>query len=143
MNKKISQKLGMPRETRGTTRETRGSPIPGALNGINKCTSRYIRKIGIIITIIVSPQTTQPKVIFFKYREMSNQNTMAVFSKLCPKIILHFWLLIFHWTNVVCMSSSDLLIWRNFEFWSRNICYCLLSAEKKRVWLVNVFLLDQ
>ena len=98
----------MPRETRGTTRgtargtarETRGFPIPGALNGINKCTSRYIRKISIIITIIVSPQTTQPKVIFFKYREMSNQNTMAVFSKLFPKIILHFWLLILHCTEV-------------------------------------------
>ena len=47
--------------------------------------------------------------------------------------------------NVVCMSSGDLLIWRNFEFWSTNICYRLLLApqnqfktEKKRVWLVNV-----
>ena len=39
------------------------------------------------------------------------------------------------------MSSGDLLIWWNFEFWSTNICYFLLSAEKKRVWLVNVFLL--
>jgi hypothetical protein len=38
------------------------------------------------------------------------------------------------WLNVVCMSSSDLLIWRNFEFWSTNICYCLLSAEKKFDW---------
>ena len=44
------------------------------------------------------------------------------------------------------MASGDLLKWRNFEFWSTNICYCLLSApqnqfktEKKRVWLVNVF----
>ena len=43
--------------------------------------------------------------------------------------------------NVLGMSSGDLLIWRNFEFWSTNICYCLLLAEKKRVWLVNIFLL--
>jgi hypothetical protein len=49
-------------------------------------------------------------------------------------------------TYVLDISSGDLLIWRNFEFWSTNICYCLLSApqnqfktEKKRVWLVNVF----
>ena len=41
--------------------------------------------------------------------------------------------------NVLCMLSGELLIWRNFEFWSRNICYCLLSTEKKRVWLVKVF----
>ena len=48
--------------------------------------------------------------------------------------------------NVVCMSYGDLLIWLNPEFWSANICYCLLSAlqnqlntEKKRVWLVNHF----
>ena len=37
------------------------------------------------------------------------------------------------------MNSGDLPIWRNFEFWSTNICYCLLSAEKKRVWLVKNF----
>ena len=40
--------------------------------------------------------------------------------------------------NVVCMSSDDLLIWWNFEFWSTNICYCLLLPEKK-LWLVNFF----
>ena len=51
--------------------------------------------------------------------------------------------------NVIGISSGDLLIWRNFEIWSTNICYCLLSSsqnqfntEKKRAWLVNVFLLD-
>ena len=47
---------------------------------------------------------------------------------------------------VICMSSGDLLNWRNIEFWSTNFCYCLLSGpqnqfktDKKRVWLVNVF----
>ena len=44
--------------------------------------------------------------------------------------------------NVICMSSGDLLIWRNFEVCT-NICYCLLSAEKKTVKLFNGFLLDQ
>ena len=39
--------------------------------------------------------------------------------------------------HVLGISSGDLLISRKFKFWSTNICYCLLSAEKKRVWLVN------
>ena len=43
--------------------------------------------------------------------------------------------------NVLCMSSDDLLIWWNFEFWSTNICYCLLLPEKKCDW--STFLLDQ
>ena len=59
-------------------------------------------------------------------------------SPLAPSVLDLYGLI-----NVVCMSSGDLLIWRNFEFWSTNICYCLLSAEKKRVWLVNLFWLDQ
>ena len=62
------------------------------------------------------------------------KHTMAGISKYCRKITSPFLA-----SNVVCMSSGDLLIWRNFEFWSTNICYCLLSAEKKRVWLGNIF----
>ena len=38
-----------------------------------------------------------------------------------------FW---FFRTNVECMSSGDLQIWRNFKFWSTNICYYLLSAPQ-------------
>ena len=40
-------------------------------------------------------------------------------------------------SSIGLMSSSDLLIWRNFEFLSFNIC--LLSVEKDGVWLVKVF----
>ena len=32
---------------------------------------------------------------------------------------------------VVCMSSGDLLIWRNFKFWSKNICYCWTFSWEK------------
>ena len=38
-----------------------------------------------------------------------------------------FW---FFRTNVECMSTGDLLIWRNFKFWGTNICYYLLSAPQ-------------
>ena len=53
----------------------------------------------------VTSNYTAQSIFFFKYREMSNQNTMAVFSKHCPKIILHFLLLMLfplNWPKTKC-----------------------------------------
>ena len=87
-------------------------------------------------------------------------NVQLLWPNFCSAKHHHIYEYMFHWNLnninrkimflVICSGSGDLLIWQNFEFWSTNICYCLLSApqtqfktEKKRVWLVNIFLLDQ
>ena len=46
-------------------------------------------------------------------------------------------------TYVLGISSGDLLIWQNLEFWSTNICYCLLSAPQNQFEWSMFFLLDQ
>ena len=38
---------------------------------------------------------------------------------------------------VLGMSSSDLLIWRNLEFWSTNICFLFFLTEKIDLLLVQ------
>ena len=45
---------------------------------------------------------------------------------------------------VICMSSGDLLIWRNLKFWSTNIyIYIFFSTEKINLLLVQQKNVDQ
>ena len=65
-----------------------------------------------------------------------------LFRSVHLKVTIIYWLLLLRCVHGI--SSGNLLIWRNFEFWSTNICYCLLSApqsqfktKKKRACLIG------
>ena len=90
----------------------------------------YVIFLNLDSLLIIYYRTNKSEVLLFlKVKSLQLRNWPS--SNFCKKHTKKS-LFVLNLNTVLGISSGDLLIWRYFEFWSSNICCCLLSVPQNQ-----------